>query len=156
MPSRGDSIFRAWCSWCDSVANTVVFYDGECGLCDRFVRFLLRRDRHARILFAPLQGRLARAVLVPRGLNPSELDTMYAVAGWQRPSERVLARSRAVLHAVGQLDGVWPVVARIALLVPAPVADAVYRLVATVRYRAFGRLASCPIPPPEWRDRFLD
>jgi predicted DCC family thiol-disulfide oxidoreductase YuxK len=138
------------------VANTVVFYDGECGLCDRFLRFLLRRDRHGRILFAPLQGTLARAVLVPRGLDPAKLDTMYAVAGWQRPSERVLARSRAVLHAVGQLDGVWPVVARFAQLVPAPPADAVYRLVAKFRYRAFGRLASCPIPPPEWRDRFLE
>ena len=133
-----------------------MFYDGVCGLCDRFVRFLLRRDRQARILFAPLQGTLARAVLVPRGLNPSDLDTVYVVADWQRPSERALARSRAVLHALGQLDGVWPVVARIAQLVPAPVADMAYRLVAKIRYRVFGRLASCPIPPPEWRDRFLE
>ena len=156
MPSRENSTFRAWPSWFDSVASTVVFYDGVCGLCDRFVRFLLRRDRQRRMLFAPLQGTLARAVLVPRGLNPSDLDTVYAVADWQRPSERVVARSRAVLHALGQLDGVWPVLARIALLVPAPVADAAYRLVAKIRYRAFGRLESCPIPPPEWRDRFLD
>lgn len=133
-----------------------MFYDGVCGLCDRFVRFLLRRDRQRRILFAPLQGTLAQAVLVPRGLNPSDLDTVYVVADWQRPSERVVARSRAVLHALGQLDGVWPVLNRIALLVPAPVADAAYRLVAKIRYRAFGRLESCPIPPPEWRDRFLD
>ena len=138
------------------MASTVVFYDGVCGLCDRFVQFLLRRDPHRRILFAPLQGTLARAVLEPRGLSPSDLDTMYTVADWQRPSERVVARSRAVLHAVGQLDGVWPLLARIALLVPASVADAGYRLVAKVRYRAFGRLERCSIPPPEWRDRFLD
>jgi predicted DCC family thiol-disulfide oxidoreductase YuxK len=134
----------------------VVFYDGVCGLCDRFLRFLLRRDRRRRILFAPLQGTLARAVLERRGFNPSDLDTMYAVADWQGPSERVLARSRAVLYTLGQLDGAWPVLAGMARLVPVAAADAVYRLVAKVRYRAFGRLESCPIPPPEWRDRFLE
>jgi predicted DCC family thiol-disulfide oxidoreductase YuxK len=138
------------------VASTVVFYDGVCGLCDRFLRFLIRRDRQRRILFAPLQGTVARAVLGRRGRDPSDLDTMYAVADWQGPSERVIARSRAVIHVVGQLDGAWPVLARLALLVPVPAADAVYRLIAKVRYRAFGRLESCPIPPPEWRDRFLE
>ncbi len=133
-----------------------MFYDGVCGLCDRFLRFLLRRDRRRRILFAPLQGTLARAVLERRGFNPSDLDTMYAVADWQGPSERVLARSPAVLYTLGQLDGAWPVLAGMARLVPVAAADAVYRLVAKVRYRAFGRLESCPIPPPEWRDRFLE
>lgn len=138
------------------MASTVVFYDGVCGLCDRFVQFLLRRDTHRRILFAPLQGPLARGVLGRRGLNPSDLDTMYAVADWQGPAEHVLARSRAVFHAIGELDGVWPRLARLGLRVPVPVADAGYRLVAKVRYRAFGQLERCPIPPPEWRDRFLD
>ena len=133
-----------------------MFYDGVCGLCDCFIRFLIRRDPERRILFAPLQGTLARTVLVPRGLNPSDLDTMYAVADWQRPSEHVLTRSRALLHAVGQLDGVWPWLARIGWLVPRSMADAVYRLIARVRYRVFGRRDACPIPPVEWRDRFLD
>jgi predicted DCC family thiol-disulfide oxidoreductase YuxK len=138
------------------VANTVVFYDGVCGLCDRFIRFLIRRDRARRIVFAPLQGTLAQTVLVPRGLNPSDLDTMYAVADWQRPSEHILARSRALLHAVGQLDGIWPSLARIGSRVPRSIADALYNTIARFRYRVFGRRDTCPIPPVEWRDRFLD
>lgn len=138
------------------MANTVVFYDGVCGLCDRFIRFLIRRDPDRRIVFAPLQGALAQTVLVPRGLNPSDLDTMYAVADWQRPSEHILARSRALLHAVGQLDGIWPSLARIGSLVPRSIADALYRTIARFRYRVFGRRDTCPIPPAEWRDRFLD
>jgi predicted DCC family thiol-disulfide oxidoreductase YuxK len=139
-----------------SAANTVVFYDGVCGLCDRFVRFLLERDRQRHILFAPLQGSLARTILVPRGLDPSDLDTMYVVADWQGPAEHVVRRSRALLHAVAQLDDPWPFVARVAMLVPTVMADTVYRAIAKVRYQIFGRSDSCPIPPPEWRDRFLD
>lgn len=133
-----------------------MFYDGVCGLCDRFIRFLLRRDPAGRIRFAPLQGTLAQRVLVPRGLNPSDLDTMYAVADWQLPSEHVLARSRAMLHVVQQLQGIWPALARTARLIPAPVADAIYRAIARTRYRTFGRFDACPFPPPEWRARFLD
>ena len=138
------------------MASTVVFYDGVCGLCHRFIRFLIRRDSARRILFAPLQGTLARTVLVPRDLNPSDLDTMYAVADWKRPSEHVLARSRALLHAVAQLDGIWPWLAHIGLLVPQSIADALYRTIARFRYRVFGQREACPTPPVEWRDRFRD
>ena len=48
----------------------VVFYDGVCGLCDRTVRFLLRRDRRDRLRFAPLQGEVARKLLPPLGGRP--------------------------------------------------------------------------------------
>jgi predicted DCC family thiol-disulfide oxidoreductase YuxK len=36
------------------------------------------------------------------------------------------------------------------------VADAVYGVVARVRYRLFGRFDVCAVPPPEWRQRFLE
>jgi predicted DCC family thiol-disulfide oxidoreductase YuxK len=41
-------------------------------------------------------------------------------------------------------------------LVPVGVADALYDAVATRRYRTFGKLESCPLPPPEWRGRFIE
>jgi predicted DCC family thiol-disulfide oxidoreductase YuxK len=138
------------------MATTVVFYDGVCGLCDRFIRFLIRRDPHRRIVFAPLQGTLAHSALPRHGVNPADLDTMIALADWQRPSEHVLTRSGAVLHALRQLDGAWPALAGIAHTVPAQLADAAYRVVARFRYRAFGKLEACPVPPREWRDRFVD
>ena len=64
---------------------SVVFYDGVCGLCSRLVRFLLRRDRDGRLLFAPLQGGLARAVLGRHGYDPSDLDTVYVIADRRAP-----------------------------------------------------------------------
>jgi predicted DCC family thiol-disulfide oxidoreductase YuxK len=138
------------------VAATVVFYDGVCGLCHRFVRFLIRRDRRERFAFAPLQGTLARTVLVPRGVDPSDLDSIHVLADWHAPSERMLARSRAIIHALSQLGGVWTLAARGASFVPPPLADQLYNFVARRRYRTFGRFDTCPIPPPEWRDRFLE
>jgi predicted DCC family thiol-disulfide oxidoreductase YuxK len=148
---------------------SVVFYDGVCGLCSRLVRFLLRRDHDGRLLFAPLQGGLARAVLGRHGYDPSDLDTVYVIADRRAPDrprrpdsarwggrERVLAKSRAILHALGCLGGGWRVLARLGSLVPVVLADAVYDAVATRRYRTFGKLETCPIPPPEWRARFIE
>jgi predicted DCC family thiol-disulfide oxidoreductase YuxK len=141
----------------DQPTWTVVLYDGVCGLCNRFVSFLLRRDCTGRLQFAPLQGDLARDLLSDRARRLTELDTVYVIADWQSPGERVLERSRAVLYALSQLDGSgWRLAARVAALAPVPLADAVYRVVARRRYRLFGRLPLCPVPPAEWRNRFLD
>lgn len=136
--------------------TTLVFYDGLCGLCDGFVQFLLKRDRHARLAFATLQGEVARSMLLPRGLDPADLDSVFVVADWKTPNERVLSRSRAVLHAASQLGGAWGLFAAIGRIVPTPLADAVYSLVARHRYRIFGRYDACPLPRPEWCDRFLE
>ena len=108
------------------------------------------------MLFAPLQGETARTVLTARGFDPSDLDTIYVVAGWQSPQERVLSRSRAVLHTLAQLGAGWPFLAGLGAVFPRSLSDAVYRLVARTRYRTFGRLESCPVTPPAWRDRFLE
>lgn len=134
----------------------MVFYDGVCGLCNKFVRFLLRRDSLGRILYAPLQGELAHAVLTPRGYDPADLDTIYVVADWQSAEERVLSRSRAVLHTLSQLGAGWPFAAGAGTVLPLWFSDTLYRLIARKRYRTFGRLESCPLPPAEWKERFLD
>lgn len=137
-------------------ARTIVFYDGYCGLCDRLVHFLLTRDAAGRLRFAPLQGAVARRELVPAGLDPNDVDTVVVLADSGGTTPRVLARSRAVLHAFAQLGGLWALLAGVGFLVPTFMADAIYRGVARRRYRIFGRYDVCPLPRPEWRDRFLD
>jgi len=136
--------------------QTLVCYDGVCGLCNRLIRFLLARDRRKQLWFAPLQGRTARTVLTAHGYNPADLDTVYVIADWGSATERVYARSAAVLHALGQLDGGWRLLGQVGAVVPRPLADIAYRLVARSRYRFFGRLDACPLPRPGWTDRFVD
>jgi predicted DCC family thiol-disulfide oxidoreductase YuxK len=135
--------------------RTVVFYDGYCGLCDRFVHFLLARDPDGRLRFATLQGAVARRELTPDH-DPGAADTVLVIADFGGPHQRVLERSRAVLHALSVLGGPWKALAAIGRIVPPPIADAIYRFVARRRYGIFGRFDVCPLPRPEWRDRFLE
>ena len=125
-----------------------IYFDGYCGLCDRFVQFVLRRDRAARYRFAPLQGSTARE-RVPTTLDPETSPTVILEDGG-----RFRVRSDAALAILTGLGGAWRL-AGLLRIVPRPLRDAVYDLVARHRSRWFGRRAECRVPEPAQRDRFL-
>ena len=138
-----------------SDANPIVFYDGVCGLCNALVQFLLKRDRHARLRFASLQSDFAAKVLHRHGIDPKDLDTLHVVIDYERPEERVLNRSDAVLRAGRELGGAWPLFATVARVIPRPLRDLVYRFIARNRYRVFGKSETCMLPDPSQQHRFL-
>ena len=129
----------------------IVFFDGVCGLCDRFVQFVITRDRQARFRFAPLQGQLAARELPPRGANPEDLDTIYVLTA----GGELLRRSRAVFFVLRALGGAWRALALLRFF-PAFLTDRAYDVVARVRYRIFGRYDQCRLPTPAERARVLD
>jgi predicted DCC family thiol-disulfide oxidoreductase YuxK len=136
--------------------NPIVFYDGVCGLCNRLVQFLLKHDREGRLRFASLQSDFAAKVLGRHGFDPKDLDTVHVVENYDQPDERVLQRSDAILRAGRELGGFWAASSSIAKVVPRPLRDFVYRLVATNRYRMFGKFDACMLPDANQRSKFLD
>jgi len=136
-------------------SNSIVLYDGVCGLCNHLVQFILKRDQHNRFLFASLQSEFATTLLKRHGADARDLDTFYVVIDHGKPSERVLMRSDAILHVVKTLGGVWTL-ASVGRILPRVIRDAMYRLVARNRYRVFGKHESCMLPSPQHRAKFLD
>jgi len=63
----------------------ILLYDGVCGLCNRLVQFILRRDRNAVFRFASLQSALAARILTRHGANPRDLDTVAVVVNHDFP-----------------------------------------------------------------------
>ena len=133
----------------------LVLYDGVCGLCDRFVQFLLRIDRRDQLRFAALQGPIGREILARAGRTANPLSTVIVVADYEQPAQRLLERSDAGLFAIASAGGVYRA-ANAFRIVPRVIRDAVYDLVARTRYRVFGRFDACPIPRPGTRAKFLD
>ena len=137
-------------------ANPIILYDGVCGLCNHLVQFLLKHDREGRLRFASLQSDFAAKVLGRHGIDPTDLDTVHVIVNYDQPDERVLQRSNAILRAGRELGGFWGASSSIARVVPRPLRDVVYKLVATNRYRMFGKFDTCMLPDPGQRSRFLD
>lgn len=133
----------------------IIFYDGVCALCNRLVQFLIKRDKRTRLRFASLQSDFAEQVLKRHGIDPKNLDTVHVVINYDRPEERVLNRSDAILRACSELEGPWSVLATITRIIPRVLRDLIYRFVAEHRYRVFGNYETCMLPDPEQQHRFL-
>jgi predicted DCC family thiol-disulfide oxidoreductase YuxK len=139
-----------------SEKQPIILYDGVCGLCNRGVQFLLKRDKRGQLQFASLQSDFAAKVLGRHGINPKDLDTVHVVVNHDRPEEKILGRSDAVLRAWHELGGSWKLLSSISSIIPRGLRDLVYRFVATNRYRVFGKFETCMLPDPSQRSRFLD
>src|SRR5262245_49707937 len=135
--------------------QSILFYDGVCGLCHRLVRFVVKRDRRDRFRFAALQGALAAEVLPRHGKDPRLLDTVYLLVEPGTERERLLWKGRAVAQVLRTLGGPWAALGAAASILPAPLLDACYGFIARRRYRWFGKLDSCPLPSPAERQKFL-
>ena len=139
-----------------------IYYDGYCGLCHRWVKFVMPRDDGTRFRFAPLQGptftqavdaetreRLPDSIIVQRHPSP-------ATAPGDGGEPELLTKSTAILHILRRLGGGWRVLSWLGRAVPRPLRDVVYDGVAAVRHRVFARPNdACPMMPPELRSRFL-
>ena len=107
-------------------AERVLLFDGECGLCQALVQFLLRRARARRLWFAPLQGATAQAYLRERGLPTEDFETAVYVPAWRERPREFLVRNDAVLAVLAELGGAWRAV-RVLRVLPRSWRDAAYR-----------------------------
>lgn len=129
--------------------NMIVAYDGNCGLCHGFVRFLLRHDRAGHIRFAASDSNAGRKIFADSGQDPTDPAAMVTLVG-----DRPATGADAAIVALLALGGIWRI-ATLLRLVPRGLRDAVYRHVAARRIAWFGTANGCPAPQPEWAGRFL-
>lgn len=129
--------------------EAIILFDGECNLCDRTVRFIVRRDPAGRCRFASLQSEAARRLLEPLGLDPQTFDSVALLA-----NGGVYTKSEAALRITSYLTWPWRWL-RLLRIIPRPLRNWVYDCVARHRHRWFGRKTKCELTPPELRDRFL-
>ena len=120
----------------------ILFYDGVCGLCDRLVQFVLRRDRRQLFRFAALQSDVATQALGHFGKDPEDLDTMYVLDRRRAPVAEV---ARHLLRAARARAAVVDPGARSACCRPS-MTDWFYDRVAHNRYRIWGKRESCRLP----------
>jgi predicted DCC family thiol-disulfide oxidoreductase YuxK len=137
----------------DKQYSHLVFYDGECGLCDRAVQFLLRFDTKKLFAFAPLQGSTAGTYLQQLPPEYKQVDSMILIENYQTSFSKTFIMAKAVFRIFWLMGGAWVLLGWLSFL-PSILFDWGYRLVARNRHRLFSP-DSCTIPPPDQKDRFL-
>jgi len=133
----------------------LVLYDGVCGLCDRSVQFILRNDRHNRFRFATLQGTTGSDLARKHGFDPEELSSFILILDHDGATERAMRKGKAGLRVLWELGGFWRILGWLSIL-PGWLVDPFYSLIASNRYKLFGKLDACRIPSPAERAKFVD
>lgn len=105
-------------------------------------------DKEKLFRFAPLDSQKAKEVLLPILPGYLEEDTLVYYS-----DGKVYLRSDAAIRIVQDLGYS---LAGLAKWVPKKWRDGVYRMIARRRYKYGERFASCPLPPVEWKDRFIN
>ena len=133
------------------ITPAIVFYDGNCGLCARAVRFILAEDRAGVFQLAPLESAAFERLVLPddrRGLPDSIVVRAH--------DGELLVRARTAIEIATALGGLWRVGATVLTILPPELADRAYDFVAARRRRFFAPpSAACPLVPARLRERFL-
>jgi predicted DCC family thiol-disulfide oxidoreductase YuxK len=133
----------------DDSKDYVLLFDGVCNLCNGLVRFIIKRDKAGKFKFASLQSEIGQSWLKRFGLVNVEYESFVMIRG-----DTYFTKSTAALKMLKELDGIWKTFYMF-IIIPRPVLDFLYDLIAKSRYKIFGKRDECMIPTPEIKERFL-
>jgi len=134
--------------------RALLLYDGVCALCNSSVRFIMKHDGPDQFRYAPLDSELGREMLARFNIHAFP-NGVVLVTQTLQPGERIYLRSDAVAESLRRLAGPWRMAGKLLAILPHPLRDWGYGVVAHFRYRLFGRYDTCPLPSPEQRSRLL-
>ena len=120
----------------------VLFFDGECGFCNRSVRTVSRFDREGGVDFAPLQGKLSKELGLEKFADKKG-GTMVILR--ESDGERFY-KGDAWIVLGNTLGQPWALFAGFFAIFPKSVRDAIYDFFAKNRYLIAGKSAACAIP----------
>ena len=129
--------------------SNIIVFDGQCILCRRWFWFLVRRDPEVQFKFCAMQTDIGQRLLQDAGLNPTD-PVSFLLLEQGRP----LTDSDGIIRILEQLGGGWRFF-KAARVIPRPMRDFVYRLIARNRYRIYGKSDTCLMPTPALSNRFV-
>ncbi|WP_371419783.1 thiol-disulfide oxidoreductase DCC family protein [Tardiphaga sp.] len=129
--------------------DDVILYDGVCIFCSRWIQFVAKRDTDCRFRFTPIQSDYGSRLARHFGIDPADPDTNAVIHGGV-----AYLQSDAALTVLSNLPG-WQWV-RVLFAVPKALRNPVYNLIATNRYRIFGKTEACIVPDAGMRARVME
>ncbi|GAB3807259.1 thiol-disulfide oxidoreductase DCC family protein [Virgibacillus kimchii] len=129
--------------------GAIILFDGVCNFCNKSIQFIIKRESCDNLRFASLQGKVGQSILKKHNI-PLDVNSFVLIK-----DNKAYLRSDAALRICKYLKQPWKLMTFF-LIIPKPIRNAVYSLIANNRYKFFGKSESCKIPSPEIHDRFLD
>lgn len=128
------------------MTGPILFFDGVCNLCNGFIDLLLRHGFQGKV--STLQGETAKMVL-----PMEDREGMMSVIYWR--NHQLLRQGQAIRWALKDSQGLLRFLGILLSVVPLGVTNWVYKVMASNRYRIFGKKESCRLPTEAEKEKFL-
>lgn len=128
--------------------KNIIYFDGICGLCNSFVKLLLKVDSDLK--FATLQGKTGQKLLNKMNFSNSDFDTVIF-----QKNDQIYTKSTAVFEIFKTIGGFWKILLIFSFL-PISITDKLYRYIALKRFKIFGKLDQCDISIFNKPGQFID
>jgi len=130
--------------------TSIILFDGVCNLCNSSVQFVLKHDENKNFLFASLQSDAATKILLQLNKKSfKNFDSIVLVENGQ-----LYFKSTAALKIAKNLNGFIQIL-YVFIIIPIPIRDFLYDIIAKNRYKWFGKKDKCIKPNKEIASRFL-
>lgn len=130
--------------------HSILMFDGLCNLCNSSVQFVIKRDLKKKIVFSSLQSEIAQDFLSTQNDSLKNCESVILI-----DKNNIYTKSSAAIKVSQSLKGLWFMMS-IFIILPKPIRDYVYDVIASRRYRWFGKRTNCYIPTKEEQELFLD
>jgi predicted DCC family thiol-disulfide oxidoreductase YuxK len=132
----------------------LLFFDGECNFCNKWVNRVRDADQAHRIRFGTKQGKTFQRVAKA---HPEfvKIDSVVLVRRHPDGREDLLVRSAAVKAVIEGLSD-FKLFELALKIFPTVISDIGYRIFSKLRMPLFGRMISCRVPNAEERKLFVD
>ncbi len=128
----------------------VILFDGVCNLCNGAVNWVIKRDTQNKFKFSSLQSEYGKQLINRFQLSSDYLNTIVLL-----DNDQVYLRSEAVLRILRHLGGIYSI-AYIFNVIPSPILNFFYNIVAKYRYRWFGKKDKCMVPDVSVQQKFIE
>ena len=129
--------------------NRVLLYDGDCGFCNFWVKWVLKNDRSKTIHFAPLQGKFGQEFLAKNGFSLTDFNTLYFI----EKENEYYTKLDAVIKMGSIMKGVFGLL-QLLKIIPKFIRDFIYDNIAKNRKKLMSN--NCFLPTKEERARFIE
>jgi predicted DCC family thiol-disulfide oxidoreductase YuxK len=134
----------------DAQHKHIVFFDGECGVCNFWVQWILEKDKNDEFMFASLQSEFGQKFLTERGLETQQFNTLYL---W-KPQKYYLIKSNAVLKITNILGGFYKVLSFFGKIFPTFFSNTIYDLISKNRMKLASQ--KCFLPDAHQKKKFIE
>ncbi len=130
--------------------KSIVLFDGVCNLCNNSIQFIIKRNKKQNLFYASLQSDAAQDILLQLQIKKFNLDSIILIE-----NGILYQKSTAILKVCKHLNGGWRLCYGF-IIIPKCIRDYSYSVIASNRYKWFGKSESCMVPTEKLKSRFLD